>query len=125
MSLKHAAVLVASMVTCAPGFAFDPAMPASSTMFYLSIPLDGHASRLSYGLRLRGQDEFRTIDLDSNMLRFLGGEAVEPKWIIAGALAVAAAFALRGDKKAEQAAQAAAPAPAAPAPCAPTPPACK
>ncbi len=108
MGIKHAGAFAALMAACAPASAFDGAQ----AIFYVSIPLDRQFSGVSLGLRLQGGREHQTLDLDRRMLRFLGGEGIEPGWMIAGAVVVGLLAARNADKQA--AAQAAA---APPPPC--------
>jgi hypothetical protein len=111
MGIKHAAALLASMALCSPAWAFDGAQ----TVFYVSIALDRQPSPVSFGLRLQGRD-YRTLDIDTRMLRLVPLGGIEAKWLLAGALAVGAAAAVRGDKRAQQHAEQQAAA-AAPPPC--------
>ena len=96
MGLKKTALFAALMAVCAPAPAFDGAQ----TVFYLSIPLDGPSSRVSFGLRLQGNREYQAIDIDTRML-FLPLGGIEAKWILAGAVALGAAAAIRSDKRAQ------------------------
>ena len=95
-----------------PAWAFDGAQ----TMFYVSIPLDRPASAMSFGMRLQGSRDYQAVDIDSRMLRFVSLGGLEAKWLLAGALAVGAVAAAKGDKRAEERAAAAQPA-ARPQPC--------
>ena len=109
MPLKKAFLLAASLVLANPARAFD----ANQAIFDVSIPLERQEARLSYGLRLQGQRPHESIDFDTRMLRFAGG-GTEVQWLLVGAVAVGAAAAMQGDKRAQQQAewrQASAPAP--------------
>jgi hypothetical protein len=109
------AVSAAAFMAGSPARAFDGAQ----TIFYISIPLDRPASAMSFGMRLQGSRAHEAVDIDARMLRFVSVGGIEAQWLLAGALAVAAAAAIGGHKRAEQQA-AAAPqprAPQAPQPC--------
>jgi hypothetical protein len=110
--LKKAFLLAASIVLADPAWAFD----AAQTVFYVSIPIDRHESRLSYGLRLQGQRPHESIDIDTRMLRFAGG-GIEVQWLVVGAVAVGAAAAVQGDKRAQQQAERRQASVPAPQPC--------
>jgi hypothetical protein len=117
MGLKHAGAFLALMALCAPAAAFDSAR----TIFYVSIPLAPQAAPMSFGMRLQGSREHQAVDIDARMLRLVSVGGIEAQWLLAGALAVAAAAAIGGDKRAEQQAAATpqprtSPAPA-PQPC--------
>jgi hypothetical protein len=113
MGLKHAGAFLALMALCAPAPAFD----GVQTVFYVSIPLDRSASAPSFGLRLQDGREHRAIEFDTRMLRFLPAGGLEAKWLIAGAVALGAAAALQGDKRAEQRAELQSGPGASPQPC--------
>jgi len=97
VGLKKTALFAALMALCAPAPAFDGAQ----TVFYVSIPLEGPSSRVSFGLRLQGNREYEAIDIDTRTLRFLPLGGIEAKWILAGAVALGAAAAIRSDKRAQ------------------------
>jgi hypothetical protein len=98
MALKQAGAFFALMALCTPAAAFD----AAQTIFYVSIPLDRQSAPVSFGLRLQDGGEHRAIDIDSGMLRFVSAGGIEAHWILAGALALGAAAAVKGDRRAEQ-----------------------
>jgi hypothetical protein len=108
-----AASMAALMAMLTPAWAFDGAQ----TIFYVSIPLDRPASAMSFGMRLQGSRDYQAVDIDSRMLRFVSLGGIEAKWLLAGALAVGAAAAAKGDKRAEERAAAAAPPAPKPQPC--------
>jgi hypothetical protein len=110
MSIKQAAALLAFMALGTPAAAFD----SVQTIFYVGIPLERQAAPLSFGLRLQNRD-YQAVDIDTRMLHFFALGGIEAKWVLAGAVAVGAAAAARGDKRAEQ--RAAAHQPASPPPC--------
>lgn len=105
MAKKHIAALGALVFIASPSLAFDPReTPSTSTMFYISLPLDGRTPKEQapvWGLQLQGKRDYQAVNIDSRLFNFLGGlEAVSAKWIIAGAVATAAAVAVhRKDRK--------------------------
>jgi hypothetical protein len=125
MRFKQAAALAALMAVSAPGWAFDPAGHAPSTIFYLSIPLDSRPSKMAFGLRLQGNREYQVIDIDSRILRFVSLGGIEAKWLVAGAVAIGAAAAIGGDRRAEEQAAASRQQAAASRQAQPCPQACK
>ena len=105
MARMQIAALAAALAMSTPGWAFDPRDLGPSTMFYVSIPLDGGLARKDrvpvFGLQLDGKREYETVRIDTKLLNLLpGAAAFEAKWIIAGALAAGAAVALAGKDKA-------------------------
>lgn len=115
MRLKHAAAFAALIAACAPGMAFDFGDQGASTVFYISVPLDARLPAKerapAFGLRLQGKREYQALDIDSRRLRLLGLDDVEPKWIVAGLVALAATLAItRKDKSIEESQQSAPPA---------------
>ncbi|HEX2198547.1 MAG TPA: hypothetical protein VHG88_07995 [Burkholderiales bacterium] len=113
MRFTRASVFAVWAAVCAPAAAFDGAQ----TIFYVSIPLDRPSSQVAFGVRWQGSRDYQAIELDSRMLRFVSLGAIEPKWVLAGAVALGAAAALRSDKRAEAQAMAAAQPRACPQTC--------
>ena len=103
MKLRQLAAIAAMMTVAAPGFAFDTAGEGASTMFYISIPLDGpmwKKQQWSAGLQLQGKREYQAVNIDSSMFNhFLPAGALEAKWIIAGVVAAGAAVAVGSKDK--------------------------
>jgi hypothetical protein len=104
MTLKKLAAIAALVAVATPSFAFDmkDASP-TSTMFYVSIPLDNSVARKdrewAYGLQLQGKRDFQAVNIDSKMLSFLPLGGLEAKWIIAGVVAAGAAVAVGSKDK--------------------------
>ncbi|TAK85843.1 MAG: hypothetical protein EPO20_08545 [Betaproteobacteria bacterium] len=99
MARMQIAAWLAALALSTPALAFDPADADSSTVFYVSIPLDGGLARKDrvpvFGLRLQGKREYETLRIDTKLLNLLpGAAAIEAKWIVAGVLAAGAAVAL-------------------------------
>ena len=98
MALKKWAAVAAMVAASSPSLAFDTREAGSSTMFYVSIPLDTQLSRKeqrwSAGLQLQGKREYQAVQLDSSLFNFLPMGGLEAKWIIAGVVAVGAAAAV-------------------------------
>ena len=104
MAKKHIAALGALLIVATPSLALEPReAPTTSTMFYVSVPLDGHTRKqkeLVWGMQLQGKHEYQAVNLDSRLLNFTGLEAATVKWVAAGAVAAAAAVAVaRKDKR--------------------------
>ena len=103
MALKKLAAIAAMMAVATPGFAFDSAYTGTSTMFYISIPLENTASKKeqqwSAGLQLQGKREYQAVNIDSKMFNFLPLGGLEAKWIIAGVVAAGAAVAVGSKDK--------------------------
>ena len=103
MALKKLAAVAAMVAVATPSFAFDARDNATSTMFYISIPLDYSLSRKEQqwgaGLQLQGKREYQAVNLDSRMLNFLPLGGLEAKWIIAGVVATGAAVAVGSKDK--------------------------
>lgn len=103
MTLKQLAAIAASFAVAAPAFAFDVRDAGTTTMFYVSIPLDSSLSRkqreMSYGMQLQGKNEYQSVGIDSKMLSFLPAGGIGAKWILAGAVAAGAAAAVAGKSK--------------------------
>ena len=99
MSLKKWMAAAVLLTVATPSTAFDTRNEVASTMFYISIPLgaDSRAHRdWSAGLLLQGKRDYPAMNLDSRMLSFLPTGDVDPKWIVAGLVAVGAAAAIGG-----------------------------
>ena len=107
MAKKHVAALGALMIVATPSLAFEPReAPSATTMFYVSLPLDGQTRKqkeLVWGMQLQGKHEYEAVNLDSRLLNFMGMEAAAAKWVVAGAVAAGAAVAVaRKDKRTQQ-----------------------
>lgn len=109
MGVKRLAALAAAITMCAPALASDfgkPFSASSSTLFYVSIPLDAHSrkeQRPAFGLALQGQRPYESVRIDSRMFRFLPLGGMEVKWLVVGGVAVAAAVAAGSkDREREQ-----------------------
>jgi hypothetical protein len=102
MYRKLLAALVATTL-CAPAIAIEPASLApNSTMFYISIPLDGKNDKErapSFGMAMRGTRDY-VMNIDSrfvnNLVMRLEGEGfgIETAWLVVGGVAAAAAVAV-------------------------------
>lgn len=104
MAKKHIAALGALMIVATPSLALEPSeVVNSTTMFYVSVPLDGLTRKQKefvWGLQLQGKNEYQAVNLDSRLLNFAGMEAATVKWVAMGAVAAGAAVAMaRKDKK--------------------------
>ena|SRR5687768_2125244 len=108
MAKKHVAALAALAIVASPSYAFDPReSAATSTMFYVSVPLDGRTPKEQapvWGLQLQGKRDYQAVKLDTRLFNFVEAlGAVEGKWIVAGALATTAAVAVyRQDRRTQQ-----------------------
>src|SRR5687767_5759765 len=98
MAKKRIAALGALLIVATPSFALEPReAPTTSTMFYVSVPLDGLTRKQKepvWGMQLQGKHEYQAVNLDSRLLNFTGLEAATVKWVAAGAVAAAAAIAV-------------------------------
>jgi hypothetical protein len=103
MGLKKLAAAAAMVAVATPGLAFDTKDAGTSTMFYVSIPLDFNLTRKerhwAAGLQLQGKHEYQVVNLDSRMFNFLPLGGLEAKWIIAGVVAAGATVAVGGKDK--------------------------
>jgi hypothetical protein len=103
MALKKLAAVAAMVAIATPSLAFDVKDAGTSTMFYISIPLDYSLSKKEQqwaaGLQLQGKREYQAVNLDSRMLNFLPLGGLEAKWIIAGVVAAGAAVAVGSKDK--------------------------
>ena len=104
MAKKHIAALGALMIVATPSLALEPREAVNSTtMFYVSVPLDGltrKEKQFAWGMQLQGKNEYEAVNLDSRLLNFAGMEAATVKWVAMGAVAAGAAVALaRKDKQ--------------------------
>lgn len=108
MAKKQLAALGALLlIATTPSLAFEPREAASaSTMFYVSLPLDGQTRKqkeLIWGMQLQGKHDYEAVNLDSRMLNFMGMEAAAAKWVVAGAVVAGAAVAVaRKDKRTQE-----------------------
>ena len=115
MLLKRLAMFAAAITISAPALSSDfNTMGPSSTMFYVAVPLDAGSQKEQapyFGFMMQGSRAYETINIDTRMFdgkRFgflpLGG--LEAKWLIVGAVGVAAAVAVGSkDKSTERAHQ--------------------
>jgi hypothetical protein len=103
--VRKFAALVAAAFAAGPALAQDPITGFNpqgtvTTMFFVSIPLDGKAKKdreLAYGLAFQGKTT--AFAVDTKLLSNFGIETLaglEIKWVLAGAAAVAAAAAVGG-----------------------------
>ena len=103
MALKKWAAAAAIVAAATPSLAFDNKDAGTSTMFYVSIPLDYGLSRKEQhwaaGLQLQGKREYQVVNLDSRMFNFLPMGGLEAKWIIAGVVAAGATVAVGSKDK--------------------------
>ena len=103
MALKKLAAVAAMVAAATPSLAFDTKDAGTSTMFYVSIPLDYSLTRKEQhwaaGLQLQGKREYQVVNLDSRMFNFLPMGGLEAKWIIAGVVAAGATAAVGGKDK--------------------------
>ena len=103
MALRKLAAIAALIAIPTPSLAFDIKDAGSSTMFYISIPLDSSIARKdrewAYGLQLQGKREYQAVNIDSKVFSFLPMGGLEAKWIIAGVVAAGAAVAVAGKDK--------------------------
>ena len=103
MALKKLAAAAAMLAVATSSFAFDTKDAGTSTMFYVSIPLDSNLTRKEQhwaaGLQLQGKREYQVVNLDSRMFNFLPMGGLEAKWIIAGVVAAGATAAVGGKDK--------------------------
>jgi len=115
MATKEFAVAVAAAAATlfsAPAFSHD-IVRAPTTMFYVSIPLDGTSRKdqeMNFGLQFQGMKPYQYVNVDYKTFKFLPGAiaAMEAKYIIAGVVATGAAVAIakKDSKKSEAFAQA-------------------
>jgi hypothetical protein len=103
MAFKKLAAVAVMVAVATPSLAFDVKDAGTSTMFYISIPLDYSLSKKEQqwaaGLQLQGKREYQAVNLDSRMLNFLPLGGLEAKWIIAGVVAAGAAVAVGSKDK--------------------------
>ena len=103
MAFKKLAAFAAMLAVATPGLAFDHRDAGTSTMFYVSIPLDFGLTRKEQhwaaGLQLQGKREYQVVNVDSRMFNFLPMGGLEAKWIIAGVVAAGATVAVGGKDK--------------------------
>jgi uncharacterized protein YdeI (BOF family) len=148
MKRQTLALLLASIGVTSPALAAETfGSQLNSTMFYVSIPLDGKSPKEqvpSFGLTIRGSRDYQFVNIDSRfMSKFLEDAAlggIGAQWLIVGGVAAIAAVAVGGkdgsvatqQQQQQQTAakqetvaqqQAAAAAKGEPAPC-PAPPVC-
>jgi hypothetical protein len=108
--LFRLATFAAAIIISAPAFASDfNTMGSSSTMFYMAVPLDAGLQKKDqapyFGFIMQGSRPYETINISTRMFddnkRFgflpLGG--LEAKWLIVGAVGVAAAVAVGSKDK--------------------------
>ena len=100
------AAIMMSTVACAPAFAQElSTMTPNSTLFYMSIPLDGKTRQESvpnFGFAMRGAKDYQVINFNdrmvNNMIAHLEGSGfgIETAWLVVGGIAAAAAVAVGG-----------------------------
>jgi hypothetical protein len=117
MPFKRLASFAAAIIISAPALASDfNTLGPSSTMFYVAVPLDARSAKEQapyFGFVMQGSRAYETLNVNTRMFdnaRFgflpLGG--LEAKWLVVGAVGVAAAVAVGSkDKSTEQAHEAA------------------
>ncbi|HYN12697.1 MAG TPA: hypothetical protein VET51_08655 [Burkholderiales bacterium] len=106
MAPRQVAALVALLCAATPGLALEPANTGSSTMFYMSIPLDARSVKEqmpAFGLSIQGRHQQQLVNVDTRTFNFLGLGGLEAKWLIAGGAAVFAAVAVGRKDKGRQA----------------------
>ena len=74
---KPAAIALATLLLLpVPAWSFESNDTSTSTMFYVSIPLDrggtGKDPGPTFGLQLQGKREHQVVRLDTRMMRFAG-----------------------------------------------------
>jgi hypothetical protein len=99
MALRKLAAAAALAALATPSAAFDVREAgASTTIFYISIPLDYSLSRKDQqwtaGLLLQGKRSYQAINIDSSVLNFVSDGGVDGKWVVAGLVALGAAAAI-------------------------------
>jgi hypothetical protein len=104
MVFRKLAAAAAVLAAATPAAAFDPVEQGTSTMFYISIPLDlrlpPKERQWSAGLLLAGKRDYPGVRIDSTMLNAFSLNDIDAKWMIAGLVTVGAAAALgTKDKK--------------------------
>jgi hypothetical protein len=104
MVFRKLAAAAALIAAATPAAAFDPGEQGTSTMFYISIPLDFRLPPKerpwSAGVLLAGKRDYPGVRIDSTMLNAFSLNDIDAKWMIAGLVTVGAAAALGSkDKK--------------------------
>ena len=103
MAFKKLAAVAVMVAVATPSLAFEVKDAGTSTMFYISIPLDYSLSKKEQqwgaGLQLQGKRDYQAVNLDSRMLNFLPLGGLDAKWIIAGVVAAGAAVAVGSKDK--------------------------
>ena len=99
MGIQHVAASVAAAAAtliAAPAFSQD--IQAPMTTFFVAIPLDATTHKEftpNFGLQFQGSRAYQSVKVDYQTFKFLGGlEALELKYVVAGALAVGATVAV-------------------------------
>ena len=106
MITRQVAALVALLCAATPGLALEPAHSASTTLFYMSIPLGARSVKEqmpAFGLSIHGRHQQQLVNVDTRTFNFLGLGGLEAKWLIAGGVAVFAAVAVGRKDKSQQA----------------------
>ena len=106
---KHVAVSVvaaAATLFAAPAFAQE-AVPM--TRFFVAIPLDARNAKEqtpNFGLQFQGSRPYQSVQVDYQSVKFLPAAiaGLEAKYVVAGAVAIAATIAATRKSKSEQAA---------------------
>ena len=107
---KHVAVSVvaaAATLFAAQAFAQEVAVPM--TRFFVAIPLDARNAKEqvpNFGLQFQGSRPYQSVQVDYQSVKFLPAAiaGLEAKYVVAGAVAIAATIAATRKSKSEQAA---------------------
>src|SRR5574338_1660036 len=104
MLKRITAAIAASTIACTPALAQElGTMAPNSTLFYVSIPLDGKTQKEnvpSFGLAMRGAKDYQVVNFNdrmvNNMIAHLEGSGfgIETAWLVVGGVAAAAAVAV-------------------------------
>lgn len=106
MAPRQIAALVALLCAATPVLALEPANTGSSTMFYMSVPLDARSVKEqmpAFGLSIQGRNRQQLVNVDTRTFNFLPLGGIEAKWLLAGGAAVFAAAAVSRKDKGQQA----------------------
>ena len=114
MLKRITAAIALSSIACAPALAQDlGSMTPNSTLFYVSIPLDGKTQKEtvpSFGMAMRGSRDYQVMNINDrlvdNMIAHLEGSGfgIETAWLVVGGIAATAAVAVSssGSSSAQQ-----------------------
>ena len=107
--LKQIAALMASAIACTGAMAQElSTMAPNSTLFYVSVPLDGKTvkeSAPSFGFAMRGSKDYQLVNFNdrvvNNMIARLEGSGfgIETAWLVVGGIAATAAVAVSSSGK--------------------------